>query len=415
MIVTYEALNKDGVLVSDSLAVDDIAQARGELSRRGLTPVAIRESRGRGAQHTPSWLTRLSVSGREVKADPNKAARSELPFFTTQLAILLETGTPVAPSLAAIEKQVRSPHWKRVVWQLSRHVEEGGTLASAVALYPRLFDPVFVSMISAGEASGKLSYILNRLAELARQAARLRSRIQSALIYPSLLVTIATAVLTVLIFFVLPRFAAIFDEMQVTLPGSTRALLMLSATIREQLLLTVLVLGGLVVAAVYFLKSVPGKRFIARNSLKLPVFGNLISSVITARIFRLIGVLVDSSVPLVDALNLTRNATGHYLFVDMLRRVHENVLVGQPMVEAIQESDLVSPSITQMVETGEQNGQIGRVMNLLADYLDDQNDTTIGTLTSIMEPMILIFMGLIIGVIAISLVLPMFDLAQISG
>jgi len=170
-----------------------------------------------------------------------------------------------------------------------------------------------------------------------------------------------------------------------------------------------------VFALVYWLNSEPGQRFVARNSLKLPIAGDLISSVINARIFRILGLLIESNVPLLESLKLVQTSTRHYMYADLVKTVHDEVLVGRPMYECMQQSGLIPPSIVQMVQTGENNGQIGRVMTMLADYLDDRNDTQISTLTSIMEPVILIFMGLFIGTIAISLVLPMFDLSKISG
>jgi len=415
MIVEFEALNSAGKMISDSLVVDDIDQAREELLQRNLTPVQIRQGKQFGFKGRSSLLSQIKGNQSGDVVDSRKASRKELPFFTTQLAILLETGTPVAPSLDAIARQLRSPHWKRVVEELNQHVEEGGSLATAVQQFPKLFDPVYGSMISAGEKSGRLAEILNRLAELARQSDRLRSKIMAAMIYPALLVTISFSVLAVLIFFVLPRFGTIFDEMDVTLPTSTRVLLGISAFVRDHILLTVLGLGALVAGIVYWFTSEAGRLFVARNILKVPIAGSLVSSLITARIFRLLGILVKSDVPLVESLELTRTAIRHYLYADMIKRVTDSVLVGRPMHEAMAKGDLVSPSIVQMVQTGEDNGQVGKVMTLLADYLDDRNETLIASLTSVMEPVILIFMGMIIGVIVISLVLPMFDLSQISG
>jgi type II secretory pathway component PulF len=415
MIVEFEALNQSGKMISDSLVVDDIDQARDELLQRNLTPVQIRPGSNFALKGGGGLLAKLKGGDSNKVANTNKASKKDLPFFTTQLAILLETGTPVAPSLGAIFKQLRSPHWKQVVEQLSKHVEEGGSLATAVQQFPKLFDPVYGSMISAGESSGRLSEILNRLAELARQSDRLRSKIISAMIYPVLLVTIAVSVLSVLIFFVLPRFATIFEEMQVTLPTSTRGLMAISAFVRNNVLLTLIGLGALVGGTVYWFKSDVGRRHVSRIILKIPIAGSLVSSIITARIFRLLGILIVSEVPLVESLDLTRTSIRHYLYADMVKRVSDSVLVGQPMHEAMAKGDLVSPSIVQIVQTGEENGQVGKVMTLLADYLDDRNETLISSLTSVMEPVILIFMGIIIGIIAISLVLPMFDLSQISG
>lgn len=412
MIVEYEALNRSGATVSDSMVVEEIAQVYAELKRRGLMPIRI----GKGKKESSgAGLTKLlRIGDKANKADPRRAARKELPFFTTQMSIMLETGTQVAPALTAIEQQMTCPRWRILVGQLRQHVEEGGSLATGIAAYPKVFDPIYVSMISAGETSGKMSDILKQLAQFSRQADRIRSKIISAMIYPILLSVISGSVMMVLIFFVLPRFEAIFEEMNVDLPGSTKALMALSNAIRHHLLLTMLSLGAVVGGVIYWLRSVPGQRFRARNVLKLPIFGSLISSLINARIFRLIGLLIEANVSLLEALELTKSATNNYLYIDLVTKVHDNVLNGQPMYEEMLRSKLISPSISQMIRTGEENSQIGKVMTMLADYLDDRNETTVATLTSIMEPVILMVMGIIVGTIAISLVLPMFDLSQIS-
>lgn len=413
MIINYQALNQSGMLVNDTLVVESESEAFSELKRMGLVPVRLLE----GSEHASSdglasMLKRLRP---QPMADPGKASRRELALFTEQMAILLETGTPVAPSLSALERQVSSRHWQALVRRLRQQVEEGGSLASAVASNPEVFDPIYSSMISAGEASGALPVILNRLAQLSRQSDRIRQKIISAMIYPALLTGIATTVVVVLLFFVLPRFAAIFTEMDVILPASTEALLSVSDFVRQHTLLLLGILGGIVTALVLGLRSRGGQRFIQRSVLKLPLFGPLIKSIINARIFRLVGLLSESSVPLLDSLELTKSSTQNYLYVDMLTQMHDNVLSGQSMHEIMLRSSLVPPSIAQMVRTGEDNAQIGRVMTLLANHLDDHNDTRISMLTNIMEPVILIIMGLVIGTVAVSLVLPMFDLSRISA
>lgn len=415
MIIEYQALNPTGSIVTDTLVVDDVTQVQAELTNRGLVPISVKTgtNSAMGRSGLKDLLTGLA--NRPDRVDPKRASRRELPFFTAQLAILLETGTPVAASLTAIERQLTNPHWRMIVAQMRQHVEEGGTLTSAASLYPHIFDSVFTSMISAGETSGNLSEILNRLADLSRQADRLKSKLISAMIYPALLTLISLAVMMILIFFVLPRFVTVFEELNVKLPATTKALLSVSSFAREYTLLAAGLLSAVVVSIVFALRSKSGKRFRTRTLLKIPIAGPLSSALINARIFRLMGLLIESSVPLLEALELTRTATVNYLYTNLIGRMHTSVLNGCTMNEIMLTSRLIPPSIAQMVQTGEENGQVGRVMTMLADYLDDRNETRIGTLTTVMEPVILIFMGLIVGVLVISLVLPLFDLSQISA
>lgn len=416
MIVKYEALNSAGATVTDTISVDDQSLVYGELTRRGLTPIRIEKGNDNSAKNSTGFKAALAkFASTSPAADPKKASKRHLPFFTSQMAILLKTGTPAATSLTVIEKQATCPHWKMLVGQLRQHVEDGGTLASAVDMYPNVFDPVYGSMISAGEMSGSLPDILNRLADFARQADRIRSKVVSAMIYPALLIIIAGAVMSVLVFFVLPRFGAIFEEMNVNLPLPTKILLSISDFVRSRILLTLAIVIGSISGLVFWLRSESGHRFRARTAVKLPIMGELVVSIINARIFRLLGLLLNSSVPLLQSLELTTRATDNYLYANLITKMHDNVVNGRPMYEIMIQSNLVPPSMAEMIHTGEDNGQIGEVMTLLADHLDDQNETKVATLTSIMEPLILIFMGGIIGTIAISLVLPMFDLSQIAG
>ena len=419
MIVEYQALDRTGTLLSDTIVVEPEVDVCAELKRRGLVPVHIgRGSAGSvvgGSGLKSSFNGLLDGFSRSGGANPRRASKRHVQFFTSQLAILLETGTPVASSLSSIEHQLTCPHWKVLVGNIRRHVEEGGTLASSVGRYPKLFDPLFTSMIAAGESSGRLPEILNRLAELARQSDRIRSKVISTMIYPALLMTIASSVLAVLLFFVLPRFGAIFEEMSVVLPSSTSFMLSASEFVRGHVFLSLLCFCFVIGGPIFWLYTPSGRRVASRFLLRVPVIGPLVSSIINARIFRLVGLLVESSIPLLEALDLTTSATKHYLYVAMLERVHSNVLNGRAMSEAMASSGLVPASLSAMVRTGEENGNVGKVMLMLADYLDDNNDTKVGMLTSIMEPVILIFMGLIVGVVAVSLVLPMFDLSRISG
>ena len=211
MLVKYEAINAQGIIVADSLVVETAAHALAELKRRGLMPVRLHQSGGTG-KAGPGLLEKLL--NRTKAANPDKASRRQLPFFTAQMSILLETGTTVAASLEVLEQQISCGHWRELIHDMHRRVEEGGALASAIASHPQVFDPIYVSMICAGESSGTLEGIFRRLAELASQADRIRSKVLGAMIYPALLTTIAAGVLTVLIFFVLPRFEELFIEMK---------------------------------------------------------------------------------------------------------------------------------------------------------------------------------------------------------
>jgi len=418
MLVKYQAINRSGAVVTDTVVADDADQAYSELTRRGLTPVRIETAdAGRSKSANNFRLTNILRArwlDRTNRVDPRRASRKHLPFFTAQMSVLLATGTTVIAALGALERQVACPHWRELINRLAHHVEQGGSLASAVGNYPMVFDPVYSNMIAAGESSGKLDEIFARLARLSQQGDRVRSKVISALIYPALLTLIATAVVIVLTFFILPRFEDVFAEMKVDLPSSTRAFLAVSRVVRRHMLLVLLATATFITTLVYWLCSTSGRRFINVVELKLPIIGPLISSIINARIFRLIGLLANSDVPLIEALQLTAASTKHHLYLRLLQQMHAKVLQGESMYEVLQGTDLVPASLAEVVHTAENNGQIGAVLTMLADHLDDQNETKVGALTSLLEPLILVLMGLVIGTVVISLVLPMFDLSRIA-
>ncbi len=411
----YQALNRTGTVIRNTIAVNNVSQVYVELKRMGLIPVRISPAVQTETVWKRYWGQILKKSGYSNEPDPRRAQQKHLPFFTTQMAIMLQAGTQLADVLNALEQQMACPHWKALAAELYRQVREGGNLASAMNTYSNVFDKIYVSMIAAGEKSGKMVSILNQLAAFSQRADRLRNKIISAMIYPLVLSMIAVGVLVVLLFFVLPRFENIFLEMKVNLPASTKMLLTVSAALRTNMVLSLAGLAGTIVGIVYWLRSAYGRRLIARTALRLPVIGLMIKSVQSARIMRLIGLLVEANVPLVDSLDLTRQACSNYLFRDMMQDVYDSVVNGHSMYEVMQSSGIMDSSVVQMVRTGEENSQIGQVTTMLAGYLDDRNETQIGMLTHIMEPLILVLMGTVIGGLAISLILPMFDLSQISA
>ena len=414
MIIQYQAIDASGSLVADTLAVEDATAAYSELTHRGLTPVRIDAVKSHSGR---SGKVRQLVGGlaRGKPADPARASRKALPFFTAQMAIMLETGTPVAAALAAMELQISCPHWRFLIKQLRQRVEEGTSLAAAMSHYPNAFESIYTNMIAAGEMSGNMTEVFRRLAQLARQADRLRSKIIAAMVYPALLTTIAVGVLSLLVFFVLPRFESVFEEMKVDLPGSTKALLAVSGLVRHNVILCILVGGVLIAGPVYWLRSQHAKRFIGRHCLRVPIVGPLVGSIHLTKIFRLLGLLIESSVPLLEALELTAAATKNYLYSQLVRNVRTHIVDGQPMYPVLQGSPLVPPAVAEMIHTGEENGRVAQVLALLADHLDDKNETKVATLTSIMEPLILILLGIVVATVALSLVLPMFDLSRITG
>jgi len=344
-----------------------------------------------------------------------KSRLKNLAMFTRQLQVLVATGTPLVQSLAALERQSQEPSWKSLIGDVRRRVEEGSTLSEALQVHPRCFDTVYRSLIAAGETGGNLEQMLSRLAALTRQQLRVRSSVLGTLTYPCLLVLVAIGVLGLMVGFILPRFAGLYETLDAPLPASTKALMWISEMVRSYwwIALGLLVASGLGLR--WWMRTPGGKRTLDSMAIQAPQLGRIVRSFATARITRVLGVLVESHVPLLEALALTRQATSLSQYAELVGKAEECVTRGDVMSTAFANSRLISPYVTEAIRNGEQSGQIGSLLLSIADFLDEENEVIIRSLTSILEPMILIVLGLLVGMIALSMFMPLFDMTAMAG
>jgi type II secretory pathway component PulF len=293
-------------------------------------------------------------------------------------------------------------------------VEQGVSLASAMKEREDYFGAVYCSLVAAGESSGDLPGMLDRLADMTRKQLHTRNAIIGAMVYPSLLLTITTGVLFLLLLFVIPRFGELFTSMGVALPPTTAALVSIGQALRSYWWALILGLAAAGTALRLWMGSPAGKRAWDGAILHLPQVGPMIRSVITARVTRLLGVLLDGRVPVLEALDLTVQSAGNYRYAALLVRARDSVTRGDPISAPFRDSALVSPSVYEALHNGEQSGQIGPLLLTIADFLDEENEVVIKSLTSILEPVILVAMGLVVGLMAISMFLPLFDLTAMT-
>ncbi len=383
-----ETLRREGVFV------DEVAQARGDEER-----VAARKSGRRFEMPTLGGGRRLrAVSG-----------------FTRQLAVLVTTGTPLVDAIASLEKQERDGEFRKVLADIHGRIEQGTMFSEAITAHPKHFGAVARSLIAAGEQGGQLDQMLTRLAKLARQQQKVRATVTGAMIYPALLVCVSLGVVTAMLFFVLPRFEGLFQTLGTPLPSTTRFLMDLSHALRGNWMLCAGALAAFAVLAVLAAGTRAGKRTAMNVALRLPVIGLAIKSLATARIARVMGVLLEGKVQMVDALQLTREATGVEAFAALITRAEDFVLRGDAVSAAWEGSSLIPASVVEAVRSGERTGRVGTVLLTLADNMDEDNEIAVKTATHVIEPVILIGLGLIVGVMAISMFLPLFDLTAAAG
>ena len=404
MKLTYQAFNKSGQQVTDTIEAGGETEAGEMLRRRGLYVTRI-QAGGNGASRPPR-----PTAGRRARPRHGKS----IALLTSQLHVLVSCGTPLVEALEALGRQTRDARLRGVVTNVQRRVEEGSSLSAALEAHPTYFSPLYWSLVGAGEASGDLAGMLQRLATTLRRQVHVRNSLLGALIYPALLVTVSVFVLALMFTVVIPRFGELFDTLNVPLPPSTAVLVVAS-----EILLTYwyIILPAILVPAVLlviFLATAPGQRLLQTVVLYLPKIGGIVRQFTIARIVRLLGVLLDANVPIIEALQLTRRSIRNHHYDRLLAETEDAVTRGETVSSVWGNSRLVTPSVQEIVRNGERSGQVSVMLLSAADFLDDENELTIRSLTSIVEPIILIGMGAVVGVVAVSLFMPLFDLTAMT-
>jgi type II secretory pathway component PulF len=408
MKLAYTGFSRSGQSVSDFIEAATAGEGTEKLRRTGIYVTDIRAADDTVSPAAAGKSSRRSAFGKGKRL-------KNVAMFLRQLHVLVVTGTPLAEALMTLEKQAGDAHFKGVVSAVRGKVEQGSALSHAMEDFPEYFNPICRGLISAGESGGKLGEMLERLADLTRKQVHVRGSVCGAMIYPALLTVVAIAVLLTLLVFVLPRFSALFASLDTPLPPTTKFLMLLSALIRTYWWALPIVFGGLGVSIWAFLNTAAGRRRIDWLAIRAPQFGPIVRNFETARLTRLLGILMQGRVPLLEALSMTKQASGNSLYADLLASAEQAISRGESLAGALGDPSLVAPSVSEAVRSGEKSGQLGPLLNTLADFLDEENEVTLRSLTSVIEPIILIVLGVLVGFIAISMFMPLFDLTSATG
>lgn len=407
MRLAYEAYDKAGRAVRDTLEASGLQEAAEQLRRQGLFVTRLSEAGSAGGSGNAAVAAPSSGRLR------NKARH--LAMFTRQLYVLASTGTPMVQALEALERQAKDARWRQVVADLRRRVEEGASLSEAMERRPDCFDAVYRSLVAAGESSGEFAAMLDRLAQLVRKQAQMRSTLIGAMVYPALLLSVSAIVLTVMFIFVLPRFAGLFQTLDVPLPAGTRVMIALGEALRSYGWVALLAAVGGGWALHSWLRTDQGRQWLDTLLVDAPGIGKVTRGLCTARTARLLGTLIQSRVPLLEALALTRQAAGNIHYERLIDRAEEAVSRGEPISAVFADERLISPSVYEAVRSGEATGQIGPLLLNVASFLEEENEVLLRSLTSLLEPLILIGLGVVVGLVAMSMFLPLFDLTASAG
>jgi len=336
-----------------------------------------------------------------------------LPSFSRQLAAMLAAGMPIVTALETLEEQTDNPSFRQVIRQVRKSIEGGSSLSEALRQFPSIFEDLYVNMVKAGESGGQLSETVARLASFLESSAKLKRKIKSAMMYPTIVLCVALAIATGMITFIVPVFGQMFADFGKQLPAPTQFLLDLSKQLRR---FGFPILIALVAGIVAFRKwKATSKGALAFDSflLKLPVFGQLNRKVASARFARTFGEMIRSGIPILNALEIVAGATGNLVAGQLVMRLRSAVERGEPLSSAMQNQTVFPIMLVRMLQAGEKTGKVDEMLLNIADFYDDEVDTTLAGLTSLLEPLLMVFLGVVIGGIVLCMFLPIFKLSEV--
>jgi len=370
-------------------------------------------------------LRRMQIRPAKVKQKQNlfeniaflqpKVKGSDVVAFTRQFATMINAGLPLIQSLDILQAQQENKTFKKILKEIKEDVEKGSTLADAIGKHPKVFDELFVNMVLAGEVGGILDTILNRLSAYMQKAMKLRRRVKGAMIYPIIVLVVAILVIAVILIFVIPVFEQMFTDFGGVLPAPTRIVVGLSQFFKGNILFIIIGLGVLGFAFKWFSSTDKGRAMVDDIMLKLPVFGPLFRKVAMAKFTRTMAAMLSSGIPILEALDIVAKTAGNKTIEKALYNVRSGITQGLTMAEPLSESRVFPDIVVQMMAVGEQAGALDAMLEKIADFYDDEVDVSVDSLTSMIEPFMMIFLGATIGGLVVAMYLPIFKVAGMVG
>lgn len=405
----YIALDKEGRELSGVIESTSENRARKELAAQGFSVSRIAEVAAIASDKKASAAkTKKPLFGTGVK-------KENITVFSRQLSTLLKAGLPLLRALEVIGRQEKNPYFKAVVEQLADNVRTGNKFSDGLSQHPKIFDKLYVNMAKAGEAGGVLDVVLDRLSTFQEKALKTTNKVKSAMVYPIVIMGVAVAIVAILMIFVVPQFQKIFTDMlkgNARMPALTQMIIDISDFMKENYILTGLIIVGVILFVKIFFKTKIGIRVWDTAALKLPKIGDLVMKSTVARFTRTFGTLLASGVPILEALTITRGTIKNSLISDALSRVHDCVRDGENLSTPLDQQNIFPTMVTSMVEVGEETGQLPEMLNRIADNYDDEVDNSVGAITSVIEPIMIVFLAVVVGTIVIALFLPIIQIIQ---
>jgi type IV pilus assembly protein PilC len=414
---SYIALDATGQEQKGTIDATNQTDAISNIREKGLFPTDIDEVGAAGPKARSGAFT-----GKKAKKGGAKGLSMEIRMpaiggvkqkvlmaFTRQLATLIDAGLPLVRGLRVLQKQEKNVVLRDAIEAMADSIESGTTFAESLAQHPRIFNRLFVNMVKAGEVGGILDIVLRRLAEFMEKAQKIKNKVTSAMIYPMVVMVMAIAILSFLLIFIIPKFEEIFSDMlgDEQLPGLTRFVINTSRGLVDYWYAVIGVIVGIVVGVYAFGRTKKGRYAIDWIKFKIPLFGSLLLRTAIARFSRTLGTLMNSGVPVLQALNIVRDTAGNEVVATSVNKVHDAVKEGENMSPPIEASGIFPPVVVSMVEVGEETGALPDMLERIADNYEDEVDNAVAGITSVIEPILIVFLAVIVGTIVIALFLPL--------
>jgi type IV pilus assembly protein PilC len=396
---TYRVRDQRGSLVTGEMLADSPALVINRLREMNLVPLEIKAKRA-GLK-------------REISLRPGKVKLKDLAVFSRQFATMVNSGLPLLRTLGILEEQTDSSQLKKVLGELRLDVERGNSLSGALAKHPRTFSPLYISMCRAGETAGNLDQILLRLADTIEKEVTLRQKVKSAMTYPIVVFVMVILILAAMLLFVVPTFKDLYSSLGGTLPLPTRILLGVSDAFRKFFWVVILLAIGAGWLFRRWIKTERGRRAFDRFKLRVPIFGSLFQKTALARFARTLGVLSRSGVPILQALDIVKDTVRNEVVADAVRDVQSGVKEGESIAAPLGAHKVFPPMVVQMMAVGEETGQLDQMLEKIADFYDEEVAATVDSLTSLIEPVMIAVVGGAVGLIVISLYLPLFRIIEL--
>lgn len=422
----YVAMDSRGKETKGKFDVADQTEAIGRLKSMGYFPTRVEAAppnKSRANSKKPASPGRSAVRGLtrgfdfRVPGFGAKVNSKSLVAFTRQLARLVDSGLPLLRGLRLLERQEKNPTLRRITNDLAVSIEGGSTFSEALAQHPKIFNHLFVNMVKAGEVGGVLEIVLGRLAQFMEKAQKIKGKVKAALFYPTAVMFVAGAVVAVLIIFVVPSFKLIFNDLMggASLPAFTRFVLAISEFVASHALQTIIGLVAFVIVLKLLVRTKPGRTVWDRIALSFPLLGPVISKVAIARFARTLGTLLSSGVPILQALTIVKETSGNVIISGAVTDIHESVKEGETITAPMDYCRVFPPTVIGMVDVGEQAGALPEMLMKVADDYEEEVDNAVTAMTSLLEPIMIVFLAVIVGSIVIALFLPLIRIIELMG